>query len=401
MLHGSAIAFSWRQSGSFLFAFGGVLCVAALGCEADQARPAVGKVAHAQHAEAVPTASDLKRAPQLDVSEGEPFHAPAPVTTVSDEAAAYGQGLFLGEPEGERRRSLALSPIAEVERGGGGRSVGFKITLEDGTSGYYKPEQSFSAAHWYSEVAAYYLDRTLGFGRVAPVIGRRFAWKALRPAAGNDPRVSEVTVGEDGTVRGAFVWWVPEGLNGLPLGIGWEKWIRVDGEMDISPFQRVSSYLKARSASEEELVAAREKMPPRKHADEPDKPDRPAELSDMIIFDYLISNLDRWGGSFVNVRTRGFLGPLLFFDNGAGFWPGQQRFTVLDRRLASLQRFRRSTIDALKSFDMDDFRRRLAQDPLDPVLGEPQIEGVAARRALVLEHIAKMQKRFGEQAVPW
>ena len=391
-----ACARCWRRAvlGAWLSSLG--VFFALPGCDREPA-PST-PVARALELDSLAASSSREEPSTRLVPEFEP---PPVVTKVSEAEQGYAQGLFLGEPEGERRRSLARSPVASIERGSGGRSLGFKITLEDGTVGYYKPEQSFSAAHWYSEVAAYYLDRTLGFGRVAPVVGRRLDWKPLRIAAAGDKRLAEVRVDDDGEVRGAFVWWVTEGLNGLPLGRGWEKWIRVEGQPHISPYQRVSVYHKARSATEEELAEARAQEPPRKLADEPDRPDRPAELSDIIVFDYLINNLDRWGGSFVNVRTRGFLGPLLFFDNGAGFWPGDQRFVVMEHRLKTLQRFRRRTVDALKAFDASDFRRRLAQDPLDPVLSEQQIEGVEQRRNEVLRHIAAMERKFGEQAVPW
>jgi hypothetical protein len=62
--------------------------------------------------------------------------------------------------------------IAHVKRSYGGRSVAFKITLEDGTQGYFKPEQTVQSAQWHAEIVAYYLDRALGLGRVAPVVTR-------------------------------------------------------------------------------------------------------------------------------------------------------------------------------------------------------------------------------------
>jgi hypothetical protein len=111
---------------------------------------------------------------------------------------------FLGEPDAPRIAALRNGAIKEVSKGKGGRSLAFRITLEDGTKGYFKPRQSFSAAHWYSEVAAYYLDRELGIGRVPPTTGRRFDWAALKKAAGNDDRVSELRIAKDGTIQGAF-----------------------------------------------------------------------------------------------------------------------------------------------------------------------------------------------------
>src|SRR5689334_17742058 len=99
------------------------------------------------------------------------------------------------------RRDLATLPIEHVELGSGGRALGFEIELSNGSKGYFKPEQSF-AAHWYAELAAYYVDRALGLGRVPPAIGRKIPWSWLEHAAGRSPHAGEIVVQRDGTVRG-------------------------------------------------------------------------------------------------------------------------------------------------------------------------------------------------------
>jgi hypothetical protein len=134
----------------------------------------------------------------------------------------------------------------------------------------------------------------------------------------------------------------------------------------------------------------------------PDTEERPAELSDLIVFDYLTQNVDRWGGDFTNVRSRGLGGPLIYLDNGAGFWLGEQRLGLMEARLKALQRFRRATIEAVRNFDIERFAARLQEDPLSPVLNEKQLDGLALRRSAVLEHVDAMVARFGEARVlPW
>jgi hypothetical protein len=296
---------------------------------------------------------------------------------------------FLGELDHAMRRSLANEEIAEIERGHGGRSLAFKITLADGTVGYYKPEQTFSAAHYYSELGAYYLDRELGLGRVPPTIGRVMDWDPLRRAAMGDERVDEVIVQEDGTVRGAFIWWIPERLERLAAGRGWDKWVRNEGPLYITPFQRPRHWRDDRVMTEGEVAA-----------DAPDTEDRAAELSDMIVFDYLTTNVDRWGGNFQNVRTRGEGGPLIYLDNGAGFTAGPRgaRVPLMDDRLHAVQRFRRSTLDRLRRLDRSRLERRMADDPLAPFLTDRQLDDLFERRDHVLEHAAEMEQRFGERA---
>lgn len=297
---------------------------------------------------------------------------------------------FCGEPDWARRHALATQPVTQIEKGRGGRSLAFKLTLADGTRGYYKPEQTFSAAHWYAEVASYYLDRELGIGRAIPTIGRRLEWEPLRRAAGSDRRVDEVVVQEDGTVRGAFIWWVPEDLVPIAPGTGWEKWIRVTGPLRVTPYQRPRRWADGEVADH---------GPP---AGAPDTPERPAELSDMILFDYLTTNVDRWGGDFTNVRTRGPGGPIIYLDNGAGFTAGPSaRIPLMDARLHALQRFRRSTVERIRALDLDRLERRMAEDPLAPVLTERHFEQLEERRRHLLEHVAAMEKRFGDRAFPW
>ena len=309
------------------------------------------------------------------------------------------QPAFLGEPDALRIESLRESAIAEVRKGKGGRSLAFEIVLEDGTKGYFKPKQGFSAAHWYSEVAAYYLDRALGLGRVPPTTGRRLEWGALKKAAGSDDRIEELRIAPDGTIKGAFIWWIPEPLKRLRMGRKWERWVRVQKTLPVTPYQRPVDY----RADLNRRRGVREATDPsRPIAKSPDLGSRPAELSDLIVFDYLTQNVDRWGGDFTNVRTRGTGGPLIYLDNGAGFWLGEQRLGLMEARLRALQKFRRSTIEAVRALDVDAFAVQLQSDPLAPVLNEKQLGGLRQRRQAVLDHVQNLVARFGEGAVlPW
>ena len=60
-----------------------------------------------------------------------------------------------------------------------------------------------------------------------------------------------------------------------------------------------------------------------------------------MLFDYLIHNIDRWGGGFTNVRTRGEGGPLGFLDNAGGFGAGPARIGFEATRLLAGERVRR------------------------------------------------------------
>ena len=292
------------------------------------------------------------------------------------------------------RRALASEEIAKIERGSGGRSVAFKITLDDGTVGYFKPEQTY-AAHWYSELAAYHIDRELGLGRVPPSVGRRFPWEPLREVAADDPHIQEVIVDDDGTVRGCFVWWLPEELVPLDPPPGWEAWLRIEPPPAASPYQWISHWKRAVRR------APRSETPRVTNSPTPSPSERPAELSDLILFDYLIGNQDRWGGGFNNVRTMGADGPLLFHDNANGFHLGRRQGRYARAQLHALQRVRRSTIEALERFDVQSLEARLARDPLAPVLTQRHLADLEQRRQEILDHVNELRATFGDDATPW
>jgi hypothetical protein len=178
-----------------------------------------------------------KRAPAVAEPDQQAPVAPGGTPELPPVSAPPEAEAFFDEPDGPWRDALVIQPIKRVERGRGGRSLGFKITLADGHKGYFKPDQTFSAANWFGEVASFHLDRMLGLGRVPCVASREFTWTELVGAAGRDPRKDEVLV-TNGKVRGAFVAWVGGGLAPLPEEPGWERWVRVKywPSTSVSPF---------------------------------------------------------------------------------------------------------------------------------------------------------------------
>ena len=120
----------------------------------------------------------------------------------------------------------------------------------------------------------------------------------------------------------------------------------------------------------------------------------------MIVFDFLMSNADRFGDDNANLLTLGDDGPLIFLDNGSGF-SAPPPPAVLDARLASVSKFRRRTIDALRALDTQALKATMAADPLGPILDAAMWRGLETRRTAVLEHVARQQKRFGDAVFAW
>jgi hypothetical protein len=317
----------------------------------------------------------------------------------------YEVGNFFGKEDGPARDALTHGTPMKIERGRGGRSLGFKITLDNGQTGYFKGEQTFSAANWFGEVAAFHLDRMLGLGRVPTVVSREFPWSRLQPAAGRDVRRAEMII-RNGTVRGAFVAWVDGGLRPLVEIEGWLRWIRVKfwPSTAVSPFQRPAVWKRDIEMSRRlgnDWRTKEERLRRRNLKPEPDREDRPAELSDLIVFDYLTRNIDRWGGENANVLVRASDAALVCLDNGAGFEPGEARPSLMEARLHVIQRFRRRTISAVRAFELKRFEDRLASEPVQPVLSRAQLNALEERRKALLEWIAEMESEHGEAIWAW
>lgn len=300
--------------------------------------------------------------------------------------------------ESEALQVLRQGHITDAARGGGGRSVSFRVTLEhegQRVEAFFKPEQATSSSRFRSETAAFYLDRELGFGRVPPLAGRLFDevdFTALLRRYDPDRVVSAT----DGMLRGPVIWWIPGELRAWPLGQGWEQYVRVEGALPVTPYQSPAAF-RARASGR----VARSDVPigrdPPTH--ELSKHEA-AQLSDLIVFDYLISNVDRWGSDYTNVRRVELPNgqhELVFLDQGAGFW--ERDPPIMERRLEALQRFVPSTIDALRRFDLESFRTRLSEDPLSPVLSDDKLNALEGRVERALAHIDACVERFGRDAL--
>lgn len=360
-----------------------------------------GEAEHTESAEAVNHGAERAEAENTEAaavrahaSEGEVQNDVPAVPNVRAQAST----IFPHLNEAEVLRVLREGVLTEAAQGGGGRSVSFRVTLElDGqrVDAFFKPEQSTSSSRWRSEVAAFYLDRELGFGRVPPLSGRRLSESGFTALLRRHDRNQVVHI-EDESLRGPVIWWIPGELRAWPLGQGWERYVRVEGALPVTPYQSPAAF-RARASgrvSRSEVPIGQDPFS-RELSDE-----EAAQLSDLIVFDFLISNVDRWGSDYTNVRRLELESGehmLVFLDQGAGFW--ERDPPIMERRLEALQRFVPSTIEALRSFDLQSFRTHLAEDPLSPVLSDDKLNALEARVQRALEHIDSCLERFGDQAL--
>ncbi|MBI3200459.1 MAG: hypothetical protein HYZ29_02880 [Myxococcales bacterium] len=343
---------------------------------------------------AVPSASAVEPAPEPRPSAS----APAPSTSVGvrvrpppERPPAAPTALLAGLPRpagahagfagpvdpGKDKQwleRLASAPITEITRNPGGATITLRVRFGDGSRAVFKPEQKHSASNFRGEIAAYHLDRIVGFSRTAAVVGRAIGYPHLveqLEASDADgkfvERLREEVPARDGRVAGAMIAWHAGRLVSAEPPKGW-----TDG-------------LRSKEPPSEELA---KRLP---------------EWSDLVVFDFLIDNTDRWSGG--NVLSLGG-GPLIFLDNASSFAPWRaSRGETTMARLSPICRFRRATVTALRALGpaaAPDARlgvrlsSTLAADPLAPVLSKGQIAGVDARVAQFLEHVTRCESELGE-----
>jgi hypothetical protein len=261
--------------------------------------------------------------------------------------------------------------ITEVTRNGGGTSLTLRVRFSDGARAVFKADQRSGSSNYRAEIAAYHLDRRLGLGRVAPVAGRALPLGWLRGQLAADPatlaRFDREVITDGNQVWGALIAWHSKTPTVAEPPAGWQN--------------RMS----------------------------PPDPGEPREQilawSDLVLFDALIDNTDRWSGG--NVMTLGPGGPLIFLDNASAFLGHRARQKAfLTRPLSQVCRFRRATVEALRAVGpAAPPERRLAAllasslggDKAAPVLSAVHLEALEVRLERVLQHIEGCQDRYGEQ----
>jgi hypothetical protein len=343
------------------------------------AEPSIAAPHPTPAASAAPSAStaELTR-PPLPAPERAPALPSALVAKPPRPPTAVNAG-FRGPVDASRDAEwiarLASAPITEIVRNPGGATLTMRVRFADGNRAVFKPDQTHSASNFRSEIAAYHVDRVMGFGRTAVVVGRNVGFGHLLDHlehSGADPayieRFKSEVKSKNGIVPGAMIAWHSGKLANAEPPHGWP-----------------SEPADAGTAS----------------------PERQLEWSDMTVFDFLIDNTDRWSGG--NVLSLGSGGPLIFLDNAAGFSSYRaSRGETSESRLKLLCRFRRATRDSLVAVGPAAepehrlgavLRRSLALDPLAPVLGERHFSAIDERVKKLIDHIDGCIDELGEKVV--
>ena len=281
------------------------------------------------------------------------------------DAGALPRGAdFLGGSDDAILRRICDAPIARLERNRGGSTVSFRVFFADGQRGLFKPQQRAEVANYRAELAAYRMSRLLGLGRVPPACGRALPREQLQRVADGSGdadfsrRVMTELLGRGELVPGAMLYWVPGGLEPVP------------GNEDYAA-----------------LLDASRPLPP-------ERTTLAADLSTLLLFDFLNDNVDRWsGGNILRQRATATtpVGPTLYMDNGASFSALHEGLGARPQdqatRLQSVQRFSHAFVRALRGLTEPSLRAAMASDPLGPCLSDLQVRAVLARRDRIVAHV--------------
>jgi hypothetical protein len=247
----------------------------------------------------------------------------------------------------------------------GHTSVVFKLGLEGGIAIAYKPRSTRGDHRYRGEIAAYRLARALSLSNVPLAMPRSFGYPALQAAVGREPIFAEVVKEPDGSVRGALIPWI-KGLEFISLENDewmpkWRSWLRNGGVLPS------------------------------------DQRDLAAQISDVLAFDQVTGNWDRWSGGNIGIdRARG---TLLFVDNdGAFFDPVPVKEMKWPTSLfEGVDRFSRRFVSALRALDIASAAGEEA--PGEPLLSARVLAQTEARRKHVLKVIDAKIAKLGEPAV--
>jgi len=293
---------------------------------------------------------------------------PAPAQPAPKASLPRFANTTLGQDE--IMRVLLDAPITRF-RPVGTSSIVFRATQDGSFDAAFKSSSEKRPNAHAAEIASYRAARLLGLDNVPPAITRRFTEESMRSRMQPSSAWTELQswIGlHAGHVDGASIYWIDDiRESGIDTRAGTRRytaWLAHDG-----------------SINEADLALAR-------------------DVSNMIAFDCVIGNWDRWSGGNAKGDQAGKR--LYIRDHDVAF-PGRLSEALLRRlfdRLAPVERFSKEFVARLRTLDRAHFEQELGLDPAGTALLETkQIDAMLDRRAAVLSHIDSLIVLHGTQSV--
>jgi hypothetical protein len=272
---------------------------------------------------------------------------------------------------------LRTGDVARVKFNHGGMTLSLRIDFDNGARAAFKPDQTNAQSNPRREIAAYRIDRLLGLDRVPPAIGRTFERAELVAAvpAGERAglgRIAKEAIARDGKIRGELSWWIPVIADGKVGGYSIDS---TDG-----------------------IVTWRRNLQAGATIPEKDAP-LVRQISDMLVFDFLIDNVDRWSGNNAKVSADGRI--LYFMDNTMAFGTRKKGHTKSHTYLNRVHTFSKRLIGRIRALTADDLRAALAEDTggFDQLLTSGEISALMSRRDILIAYVDALIAEHGEDLV--
>lgn len=288
--------------------------------------------------------------------------------------AREAAGTFLGMADELLLERIRKQPVVRVKVNKGGSSLSFRLEFADGSRAAFKPAQTNLQTIPRKEVAAYRLNRLLGLNAVPPAaprsLSREDLLQHLHPdSAPSIPRIEAETIfAAAGTTQGAVSYWIP---------------VIKDSLLD-SP---------EAVAQSEQWLTVGQPIPREKH-------NLMAQLSDLVVFDFLTSNPDRYSGG--NMQMSADAQKLFFMDNTMAFFVNDEAREINRKALLRTQKFSRHLWQALPRLTEAAFRAAILEEPgitVSAVLTEAELRAVVARARFARNYIHTLIEQFGEDQV--
>jgi hypothetical protein len=287
--------------------------------------------------------------------------------------ALEAAGTFMGMSDELLLDRVRTQPIVRFKLNHGGSSLSFRIDFADGSRAAWKPTQTNLQTIPRKEIAAYRLNRLLGLNAVPPAAPRAVSREELLAHLHPEsvallPRIEAETIfGPGGKTVGTASYWIP---------------VIKDSGFDTPAGQQL----------EQTWLSQGQRIPG-------DQQGIAAQLSDLVVFDFLTANPDRLSGGNMKMSPDGR--QLYFMDNTMSFFVEPTGNVKTREALLKTQRFSRSTYAALDRISVPTLEQVLAAETGTPyeILTPAEIRAVVARRDVVRQYVAVLIDHFGANDV--
>ncbi len=304
----------------------------------------------------------------------------------------------------EPKQLIVDQDITHLKRIGGGSSLVYKLLKNKETVAAFKPFQERGQSNYRAEIAAYRLCPLIRCGFDIPTnIPVYFDFKSFsglyaRLASNPKEEFTEIipTRLPDNTFRvdGTYKDWIPDFAD-FPIEFTniWRPWLNSGtSRQDLeAPLSQILPEIAKRHKGGSKFA---DKLSP--HIQNTTQYELARQISNLLVFDFLINNWDRFSGSptLYGVNCQIAHGRFMSIDNGAGFpvTPSPKP----DKHLHEITRFSRLTYNAIQALAQD---KQKVNDSLFPNPSDREKERLETfwkQREIYLNYVQKCIDQNGE-----